>query len=346
MAGVVAIAVAAVFLAVRFHLSDNTDRAWFLAATAAVLMSLWGGLGLGLLFTISMGLCIDYFAIPEVGHILDSEESVAFFVITLIAAVVGALVGTLRLSLERTYAAKGEAERAVKARDEMVGIISHELKNPLTAIQSGMELMQKTVSVPPGNPMTLKLIDRINPSIRRMTLLVSDLLDVTRLEAQALKLEPRDADLYEIATEVVRAFEAEAQEKLLELSLGTFPEEARPVRCDPTRTGQILSNLVGNSIKFTNAGGFVRISASKSLDQVEVHVSDSGKGIAKDYLPHVFERFWQSKDSAHQGAGLGLAISKGLVEPQGGRIRVESQPGVGTTFFFTIPAAPLATAAA
>ncbi len=100
---------------------------------------------------------------------------------------------------------------------------------------------------------------------------------------------------------------------------------------------QVLINLVNNAIKFTNTGGSVRILASKKDQAIEIQVVDTGKGISKAHLPHVFDRFWQAKETAIRGTGLGLSIAKGLIEAQGGKITVESEVGVGTKFYVTIP---------
>ena len=99
----------------------------------------------------------------------------------------------------------------------------------------------------------------------------------------------------------------------------------------------MLSNLVGNAIKFTPEGGRIRIQAERREGEALISVRDTGRGIPEDVLPHIFERYWQPEETRHQGAGLGLSIVKGIVEAHGGRIWVESRPGAGTTFFFTLP---------
>ena len=246
------------------------------------------------------------------------------------------------LKLQKTEAElqkrNSELVAAVHSRDEMVGVISHELKNPLSALQLSTTLMQRLLPKDQSLDSIRQQMERIKPSIYRMNQLISDLLDVTRLEAKSLKLAPRVCDLVEIAQEVVKAHEAVAQDKLVQLH-SDVPPECRNVFCDPDRTAQILNNLVNNALKFTNSGGSVSISAKKSNQQVEIRVIDTGKGIPKENLPHVFDRFWQEKETAHKGTGLGLSIAKGLVEAQGGKLWVESQPGYGTTFYFTLPLA-------
>jgi signal transduction histidine kinase len=127
-----------------------------------------------------------------------------------------------------------------------------------------------------------------------------------------------------------------AQQKMLRLE-GQVIGQDPGTRCDRPRILQVLSNLIGNAIKFTPAGGAITVRADLGGREARFSVTDSGSGIAADELPHIFERFWQARKAARTGAGLGLAIAKGIVEAHRGRIWVESVPGKGSTFFFTLP---------
>jgi signal transduction histidine kinase len=229
--------------------------------------------------------------------------------------------------------------QSAQARDEMAGVISHEIRNPLHALNITSELMkrmilQKSASV----DKILPLIEKLGPIIQSMSKIVSDLLDVTGLEAKALRIEPVKCDLHKIVLAVTDLYEALAKEKQLNL-MGQVLPECQFIFCDPDRIRQVLSNLVGNAIKFTGINGSVSILTKNSDNKVEVSVSDTGKGISKDNLEHVFDRFWQAKDSRKLGSGLGLAIAKNLVETHGEKIWVKSELGVGTTFYFTISCA-------
>ncbi len=254
----------------------------------------------------------------------------------MVAILVGLLVSSLRIAFQRGERAKLAAEAATRARDELVGVISHELRNPLTALQASVDLVQRASPKIPENEGTRRLIERLQPSIRRMTMLVSDLLDVTRIEAHVLALHPRECDIGELFAEINQTYEAPAKEKLIDLDFEAPRPEDRAVYCDPSRTGQIIANLVGNALKFTHEGGKVRISGRKVHDCFEVSVTDNGRGIPADCVDHVFDRFWQAK-SGGNGVGLGLPIAKGLVEAQGGKIWVESALGEGSAFRFTLP---------
>lgn len=229
-------------------------------------------------------------------------------------------------------------QEAIRARDEMVGVVSHEIKNPLFALQAGIVLIKRLLPQEPRLENIAKTLQRLNPSIERMNQLISDLLDVTRIEAKAFKINPRACDLETIVQEIVHSYEAVAQEKLVQIS-HQIPPDCRDILADPDRLKQVLANLINNAFKFTNTGGSINILARRVQQKVEVCVRDTGKGISAEQLPHVFDRFWQAKDTAYLGTGLGLAIVKGLVESHGGKIWVESSPGVGSAFYFTVPIA-------
>ena len=324
------------------YLLQGTNQIPVVTVIAAVMMALCGGAGLGLLYTVLLGAAVDYFFIPPVGELFVTTEARQQYVFVMLTAVlVGLLVSSLRMAFQRSESATHSAEAAVRARDELVGVISHELKNPITALQTGVVVIQRLLPRTPENGQALKLVDRLSPSIQRMSLLVSDLLDITRLEAHVLALHPADSAPFEIAKEVGRSFASVSQSKSLDLRIAEFPPDTRKAFCDPTRTAQILENLLSNAIKFTNPGGTICISARKEGDYIEISVVDTGKGIPKDHLAHVFDRFWQATETAHKGTGLGLAIAKGLAEAQGGTIMVRSEAGQGTSFLFTLPSKPV-----
>jgi signal transduction histidine kinase len=343
--GVHVISAAGILAAFVLHQSEK-DYYTAIPAFAAVMLSLWGGFWLGLIFTIALGLVIDLLFVPPSGMILASAGAQGWFVVnTILAGTVGLLVSSLRFSFHRldmfrqdAERAKQEAEEAVHARDEIVGVISHELKNPLSALQTGVDLIQRVFPQEPGNEFSRQLVNRLVPSIKRMSFLVSDLLDVTRIEANALELDVGKCDLAALVLEVITSYETLAQEKGIRLSRD-IPTEAQYVVCDSARTLQVLSNLVSNAVKFTKVGGSVKISARRTERYVEVDVADTGSGMPPEVLPHVFDRFWQAKDTAYRGTGLGLAIAKGLVLAQNGQIWVRSKMGAGSSFYFTLRAA-------
>ncbi len=247
-----------------------------------------------------------------------------------------------RINLVKAQAAQQAAEdmaavvdKAIKDRDEMIGVISHELKNPLTNMQLSTELLLKLLPQTPEFEKARNIIVKINPSIKRMSRLITDLLDVTRIEAKSLKVDMKINLLDKIMIDLSEFFMPSLNEKSIQLKTN-IPSDCVEVLCDEDRTIQILTNLINNSIKFTESGGKINICAKKIGSMVEITVKDTGKGISEESLTHVFDRFWQEKNTAYVGTGLGLAISKGLVEAQGGKMWVKSLHGSGTTFYFTL----------
>jgi PAS domain S-box-containing protein len=238
------------------------------------------------------------------------------------------------LSIEnaRLYRA---AQRATQARDEVLGIVAHDLRNPLNGVmmQAG-DLRRRKADPTRRSQRAGELIER---AAHRMNRLIDDLLDVTRMEAGRLSVEPAST-----AAEQILADSVEAQSPLVasaSLKLGMDVQGPLPeIWADRDRLLQVFENLIGNALKFTPPGGRISVGAALSGAEVVFRVTDTGSGIAAEDLPHLFDRFWQGRKARGRwGTGLGLPIVKGVVEAHRGRIWVESAPGSGSTFFFTIP---------
>lgn len=228
---------------------------------------------------------------------------------------------------------------SLKARDEMMSFISHELKNSLSSFKLIVQLIQRLILKNPGMEAVKKSIDQLPPAIQKMQQLIVDILDITKLESGELKIILSEIDLLEVVKDVVNNQKLFAEEKHLNITFD-IAEDARKVLCDQVRTSQILLNLVNNAIKFTNSGT-INITAKRTDSHVEVQVQDSGIGISQENITHLFNRFWQANSSStYSGTGLGLSIVKKLVELQKGKVWVESKVGIGTTFYFTLPLAP------
>lgn len=229
-------------------------------------------------------------------------------------------------------------QRAVATRDDVLRIVAHDLRNPLSVITMQAAVMERFgPELEPREPRPHHVIER---AAARMNQLIQDLLDVALLEEGQLKLEPaqlRVADLVRDAIEIQKPL-ASSSKLELRVDLG---HDVRHVWGDRDRLLRVFENLIGNAIKFTEAGGRIVVGAVLEDDGVVFSVADTGCGIAPDDLPHMFDRFWQATSKARRlGAGLGLPITKGIVEAHGGRIWVESKVGRGSTVFFTIPTAP------
>jgi PAS domain S-box-containing protein len=226
----------------------------------------------------------------------------------------------------------------VRARDDMIGIVSHDLRNPVNAIKmlTGVMLDRDGSEIKPAEMADYAGV--IRQAAEQMDSLIRDLLDVTRVEAGRLVVAPTRQETEELLSDTLRTLAPVAQEKGLTLRLSA-PDAIPDVDADPERFRQAVSNLVGNAVKFSPSGGEIMVRVASLDNEVLFSVSDSGRGMTPDQLAHAFDRFWQSSRTDRQGAGLGLAIAKGIIEAHGGRIWAESSPGNGSTFYFTVPAA-------
>ncbi len=225
-----------------------------------------------------------------------------------------------------------EAQRAIRARDEVLAVVSHDLKNPLEAVMLSASLLLRA----PESPRVRRYAEALQRSASRMDRLIRDLLDLSSMDAGKFRLEPRRERLESVVEEALAVMAPIATEKGVALATrgGPLPEE---VTYDRERVLQVLSNLLGNALAFTPRGGHVTIRIGIEGGDAAVTVEDDGPGIPSDDLPHLFDRYWKSQ--SRRGTGLGLAIAHGIVEAHGGRIRVESAPGLGSRFTFTLPLA-------
>lgn len=244
------------------------------------------------------------------------------------------------LALRRVGMMEGErdarqaAEAAVAARDEVLGVVSHDLRNPLTTILLTAKLLPE---LPPEEQPSH--LENILLSAKRMDRLIRDLLDAARIDSGRFAVDLKPIDPAEIVREVCKTHEAIAaakQQTMVCAVSSTVPE----ICADRDRMLQLLSNLVGNAMKFTPENGTIAVGAEPAGSVVRFSVSDTGPGIPPKELPNVFDRFWQAKKTAHLGAGLGLSIARGIAEAHGGRISVENRAEGGAVFLVEIPAIP------
>ncbi len=242
--------------------------------------------------------------------------------------------GSLAIDNARLYL---ESQQAVRAREEMLAIVSHDLRNPLHAVMLSISMLQTAGKIADDDREQLEIIDI---SAKRMQRLIEDLLDVTRLEGgKQLPIEPAPLDVESLFAETHELFKSQAATNAITLQY-YIASGVKTSLADRHRVLQVLSNLIGNAMKFTPPGGMITYHAElHQANAVKITVADSGPGIPKENLGDIFNPYWQAKRTARLGAGLGLPIAKGIVESHGGRIWVESEPGAGTKFFFTLPVA-------
>lgn len=226
-----------------------------------------------------------------------------------------------------------QARQAIASRDEVLAVVSHDLRNPISRVRLVAEMLLETRQVvQPGQ----KSVEIILRATDEMTRLVADLLDIARIEAGTLSIEPVPCDLDELLERVEEAHADAARKKNLVWQVERSDCSAT-LLADRDRLLQALGNLVGNAIKFTPEGGIVRLQARVVDPCVRLGVRDTGPGMDASQLAHVFDRFWQGRSGDRRGAGLGLAITRGIVEAHGGKIWMESAPGRGTTAWIELP---------
>jgi signal transduction histidine kinase len=258
-----------------------------------------------------------------------------------ILALAGGLIfGIYAIRLVRRIRAQNEQLRALdRLKDDFVASVSHELRTPLTSIRGYLELLTsgEAGQLNDEQERFLAVVDR---NADRLLNVVGDLLFVSQVEAGVISLEQNPFELVGLLKESVDAARpaAEAKEVAVELSADHLAE----VNADRARLAQVFDNLLSNAIKFTPAGGFVDVEIVAEGDGVKVRVSDTGMGISAEDQERLFTRFFRTaaaSEQAIQGTGLGLAIVKAIVEGHGGTITVESEVGVGTTFWVELPLA-------
>lgn len=230
-----------------------------------------------------------------------------------------------------------EAQNAVRTRDNILAIVSHDLKNPLLTVALSAEHLKVVPGIPsPAKEMVDKASFTMLQCVRLMERFIQDILDLSRLQAKSFPVQTKEDDLglvVESCAEIMRPFSASKSQSLVIQIDPTLPR----LSFDSLRVKQVLFNLISNGIKFTPPGGVVTVRVSSLEREARIAVSDTGPGVAANELPFIFERFWQAKENVLHGTGLGLWIAKGIVEAHHGKIWVESVAGKGSTFFFTLP---------
>lgn len=238
--------------------------------------------------------------------------------------------GALALQNARSFEA---ARRAIRGRDDLLAVVSHDLRNPLATLSLNVETLRRRLREQELPQRTLSSMRR---AIDRMEGLIQNLLDLAILDAHKLPLKLQPISAQELLDETVAAHEPLAAERSIALCDERATGDAL-VECDRERILQVLGNLLGNAIKFTPAGGRVTVGARAEGGAMVFFVADTGPGIAPEQLGLVFDRFWQAGEAGKKGLGLGLSIVKGLVAAHGGRVWAESALGRGSRFFFSLP---------
>jgi len=231
-------------------------------------------------------------------------------------------------------AAHEALQRDVRARDDVLGVVAHDLQNPLNVISMAANMLLQRVP----DQTARRPIERIVRSVQRATRLLRDLLDVGAIEEGHFAIERRRLDPTALILSALESQQSLAADASVITATDLSPA-LPPIDADEERLLEVLENLIGNAIKFTSPGGTISVGASCEGSELKIWVADNGSGIPHEQLPHIFDRFWQAKRADRRGTGLGLTICKGIVEAHEGRIWADSNPGKGTTLYFTLPAA-------
>lgn len=232
--------------------------------------------------------------------------------------------------------AHSDTKTALTTREEFLAIVSHDLKNPIGAISSCTEILSEDPTFVNFSEEVKQWIRFVKRNADTSLRLISDILDMERFSEGKLQLQLAPHSINDLIKEAAETYSHVAVENEIELKVNPA-NVASVVVCDKDRIAQVLSNLIANALKFTPKGGSVLVSADETKSEIKVSVSDTGPGIPEQQKSHIFDRFAQLQNKDRSGLGLGLYISKTLVEAHQGRLWVKSTPGEGSTFSFTIP---------
>jgi signal transduction histidine kinase len=228
------------------------------------------------------------------------------------------------------------ARRAIKSREDVLAVVSHDLKNPVMVIGLVARMLRQSGELEMAQ--VAEYSNKIERAVDKMLELISEISDTSKMENGTFTVAPQAETLKNLIVPAIEGMRplAEAKQQPMEYNIeSNLPE----VAADGPRVGQVLSNLLSNSIKFTRKGGRIVVSARQRDNTILISVTDEGPGIPSEHLSKVFDWYWQAEETKRLGQGLGLAIAKGIVEAHGGKIWVDSELGKGSSFCFTLPLA-------
>jgi signal transduction histidine kinase len=247
----------------------------------------------------------------------------------------GALLRPIRYAIERRRM-HADLERAVRAREELLQVVSHDVRNHINTIELGVRLLR-------SNPARTDLPRRLDAIDRAATIslrLLDDLVDLAALESGHLVVNAVEVDIAPIVAETAVAFAAAAEQRRVRIEVAVDDAHLW-ARADAVRVTQVLGNLVANALKFTPVGGLITLGSSERSGAIVTSVTDTGPGVPPDDRGRLFERFFRGSTASGKGAGLGLAIARALIEAQGGSIWLDNDGGAGATFAFSLPKLPI-----
>jgi len=250
---------------------------------------------------------------------------------------VSALAAAFNQMAEQLQTADQKQRELEGLRRDLIAWVGHDLQTPLASMRAILEALSDGVVDEPG--MVKRYLLTAQRDVMSLSALIDDLFQMSQLDAGGFPLHPADASLSDLISDTLESFSELAYRESVTLD-GKVDSNVDPVVMDTQAIGRVLNNLISNALRHTPTGGEIRVYARRSAAGVDVSVSDSGEGIHAEDIPHIFESFYRGEKSRNRGtggAGLGLAIARGIVRAHGGDIRVESKEGKGTQFSFQIP---------
>lgn len=331
--GLAVLATASAFF-IKLAIGTWIESPPFLLFFAAVMISSWyGGFGPGLLATfLATSADVYFFFLPSQTFSVTGADILMVVLFVLEAMIISALSEARLSALQQA----GEINRL---KSQFLSIVSHDLRTPLNAIIGYSSLLREP-RVSEDVAKRNEMLERIHQNARMQLDLISNVLDLSRIETGKIAVQMERVDLSELIREILNTLEPLGKEKGLEIDFVDDPT-APVIRTDRGKVRQIFTNLIGNAIKFTERGAIrIRFIHPPSQERISVEIRDTGIGISEGDLPHIFEQFYQgaaSKEAFVSGTGLGLAIVQRFVTLLGGTVEVASKPGVGSTFTVSLP---------
>jgi signal transduction histidine kinase len=330
-------AAAALAILVERALWSSVHLSPFLLVYPAVLIAAaGGGWSAGLTALVVSALALPYWFLPPVDSfaVAARRDALDLAIFCAVSLQMTWLVERMKRALREAHAAKATAEAATAARDTVLAVVAHDLRNPLQTIGLNSELLSRAVA---GQGERVEgTVARIHRAAERARRLVDNILDSARIGALPFPIEPTVSPLASLLEESMSPFKAMADARSIELDLPASEALRGTIACDHDRIVQVLTNLVANALHYTPVGGKVVVDVGRLPQGVRFEVRDTGPGMTAEELEHAFDRLVHGKGPGH-GSGLGLWIAKALVEAHGGTIEAVSEPGRGTSMVFVLP---------
>lgn len=307
-----------------------------LAIVSTLITSVYAGFGPGMVAAILTSIGIDYLYIEPIHSTFNHpEDFIRFFTLLIISFLCSWLVAQLCKLILDLESARIQERHAKEERQNILNLVAHDLRSPLSTISIGLEILQRDHEGMKDKEKDV--ISRLSRSTRQMDRMIQDLLDSAKIESGTFEVKPATVRVTDLVDAVDFVFRGLAERRGIRFETRIHGEDLS-FRGDFDQILRALSNLVSNALKFTPKGGEVVVDIEKKKSEILLSASDTGPGIAPDDLPHVFERSWQVKKTAAQGTGLGLYIARGIVKAHGGMLSVDSIVGRGSRFEIHMPA--------